>query len=214
MQLTAERDTLLKIIRSWSLSDEKIVIGIDGYSGAGKTTLLHSIEKHTDDFLVVNRDDFAIPREQFKRNFEKMNSETEKIHLLVDNTIDVEELVSLLKTYKTNNEKILWNVRDEISGIKDKKKRFDFSKKVLIIEGIFLFHSNELADLLDKKIFINIDPELADSRRRNREMKKWGKDYFPDTHPDSYSRLIKIGFIDYLMNENPIAQADFVINKK
>ncbi|HUC96504.1 MAG TPA: hypothetical protein VMR16_02455 [Candidatus Saccharimonadales bacterium] len=211
MNLSSDNNTLLEKMESWILPDNKIIIGIDGYSGAGKTTLAQSIEKRSDVFLVVNRDDFAIPRKEFADSFTKLKTEVEKVRLLVNNTIDVDELASFLKMYKNTNDKIAWRVRDGVSGLKDKQKIFDFSKKVLIIEGIFLFHSRKLQELIDKKIFIDTNIELADNRRRAREMDKWGNDYFPDTRPDSYSRLIKLGFIDYLNNERPMNQADLVI---
>ncbi len=46
---------------------------------------------------------------------------------------------------------------------------------------------------------------------QKQKKKKWGDDYFPDTHPDSYFRLIKIGFNDYLKEYDPQSQADLII---
>ncbi len=196
-------------IAKWKPDCGKIIIGIDGYSGAGKTTLLSKLNQ--DDFLIVNRDDFAIPRKIFETKFKNAKTEKEKIDVTVNETIDIKELALFLDEYKRKNGVVEWPFRGDISGKKDISKKFDFSKKILIIEGIFLFHNNNLNRLFDKKIFIDVDQEIADERRRKREKEKWGDDYFPDTHPDSYFRLIKIGFNDYLKEYDPKSQADLII---
>ncbi len=64
-------------IEKWKLDHEKIIIGIDGYSGAGKTTLLTKLNR--DDLLIVNRDDFAIPRNIFESKFKNAKTEKEKV---------------------------------------------------------------------------------------------------------------------------------------
>lgn len=200
---------LLDSIKKWEKPGDKIIVGIDGYSGAGKTTLLKSVTG--DDILVVNRDDFAIPRMDFESKYKDAKTEDERVDVMVNDTINVEELVNFLQEYKNNDGVVMWTLRGDVSGLKNEVKEFDFSKKVLIIEGIFLFRHDELSDLLDKKVFIDIDQDIADERRMRREKEKWGEDYFPDTHPDSYFKYIKIGFNNYLKEQNPMEQADLVI---
>lgn len=207
--LKNNKEIFLDSMKEWEQSERKLIVGIDGYSGAGKTTLLKEIKKENADILIVHRDDFAISRKVFWNKYEKAKDEKQKMDILANKIIDVEELKSFLKKYKETDGMVEWTLRDEVSGIKDDVKCFDFSKKVLLLEGIFLFH--DLDDLLDKKVFIDIDQEVADERRRRREKKRWGKDYYTDTNPDSAFRLTKIAFNNYLKEENPKEQADLVI---
>ncbi len=202
---------ILDSIHSWKLSGEKLVVGIDGYSGSGKTTLLNQLASLDSDILTISRDAFAIPRDDFIKLFQKASSETEKVSLLVEQTINVNELVDFIKDYKSTNDARTYTLRGTVSGARDDTKTFDFSKPVLVIEGIFLFHHKEPFDLFDKKVYVDIDMEVADERRRAREKAKWGAEYFPDTHPDSFSRLIKIGFMDYFKNERPDLKTDLVL---
>ncbi len=203
-------DILLAATKKWKTPGAKIIIGIDGYSGAGKTTLLKDVDNY--DILVVNRDDFAVPRKDFGIMYKNAKTDDEKVEIMVNETIDIEELVNFLKKYKKGNTLEKWTLRGDISGLKDEVKEFDFSKEVLIVEGIFLFRHDHLSDLIDRKVFIDIDQDVADERRRKREKEKWGEEYFPDTHPDSYFKYLKIGFNNYLREQNPIEQADLVIS--
>ncbi len=203
---------LLDSLKKWKKPGDKIIVGLDGYSGAGKTTLLKGV--NIDDILVVNRDDFTIPRKDFEAKYRNAKTEEEKVDVMVNETIDVKELVNFLQKYKNNDGIVSWILRGSVFGLKDEVKEFDFSKKVLIIEGIFLFRHDELSTLFDKKVFIDIDQNVADERRVRREKEKWGEDYFPDTHPDSYFKYIKIGFNNYLKEQNPMEQADLVIKSE
>ena len=200
---------LLGAVKKWEKPEGKIIIGIDGYGEAGKTTLLKGVNEGN--ILIVNRDDFAIPRKDLAAKYKSARSDDEKVDIMVNKTINTKELISFLKQYKNSNEIIEWKIRDDITGLKNKTKKFDFSKRIMIIEGILLYGHNSLSNLIDRKVFVDIDQTEADKRRMTREKEKWGKDYFPDTHPDSYFRFIKIGFNDYLKNQNPKERADLVI---
>lgn len=209
--LAQNKKILIDSLKSWKKPGQKLIVGIDGYSGVGKTTIIEGIEKEDKDILPINRDDFAIPRKEFWERFKNAKNEEEKISILVNETINVKELGAFIGEYKEKNKTVEWMLRNDKSGVKDDLRDFDFSKKVLLVEGIFLFRHDELSDLFDKKVFLKANQGVADERRRKREKEKWGDDYFPDTHPDSAYRLTKIGFNQYLKEFNPEKQADLVI---
>ncbi len=94
--------------------------------------------------------------------------------------------------------------------ITDFKKSQD-SGKVLIIEGIFLYHPKVIDDLVTRRIYLDIDKEVADDRRIAREKERWGEKYFPETHPDSFARLFKIAYKKYEELYKPKESADLVV---
>lgn len=66
--------------------------------------------------------------------------------------------------------------------------------------------------LFNKRIFININnTKNADERRRKREKEIWGAEYYPDTKPDSYIRLITIAYKKYLLRDKPKERSDLAI---
>ncbi len=162
--LNQKQKILLNAIQSWKKPGGKIIVGVDGYSGAGKTTLVQGIEREDADILPVNRDDFAIPRKEFWDKFGKAKTEQEKIDVVVDETIDINELSSFLKKFQEEDGIIEWTLRNDKSGFKDNLRKFSFSKSVLVVEGIFLFRHNGVKSLFDKKVFLEIDQEMADDK--------------------------------------------------
>lgn len=199
---------VLDSIQKWRKEKKKLVIGIDGYSGVGKTTLLKEINNAINDILVVYRDDFIAPSKERNKRFQKSK---DKAKMMKYEIVDINEIRSFIEKYKLSNNIQEYYLYNGKTGKRDVLCKFDFSKSILIIEGIFLFHPKQFDDLFDKRIFLDANQEKADKRRREREMKRWGDDYFPDTHPDSYFRLTKIAFNDYIKKYKPEERADIVL---
>ena len=83
---------------------------------------------------------------------------------------------------------------DGVSGKIEEDKIFDLSKRIMVVEGVFMFHPElPLNKLWDKRIYLRGDIDKIDERRIKLEKDRWGKDYFPETHPDSYFRQVTIG---------------------
>ena len=81
----------------------------------------------------------------------------------------------------------------------------------MIIEGIWLFHPKLYDHIFDYRIVLDTDQDAADERRRQREMKKWGDLYFPDTNPDNYFNHVKKAYNKYLITYEPVKRADLVV---
>ncbi|MBI3442394.1 MAG: hypothetical protein HY007_01350 [Candidatus Sungbacteria bacterium] len=90
-------------------------------------------------------------------------------------------------------------------------RTFDLSKRIMVIEGVFMFHPQLLNDLWDKQIYLTGDIDKIDARRIKREQEKWGSDYFPETHPDSYFRQVTIALQRYIQQYKPEKVADLVL---
>lgn len=199
-------------IQGWE-SDKKIIIGIEGYSGTGKSTLLRELEKRMPDILAVHRDDFMIPRKAWRSYFANA---TDKAKALEYMTVDIPQILEFAEKYRQTNDKQTFLLRaDESSGSTSGEKTFpfsfDFSKRIMVIEGIWLFHPHQFDQIFDYRIYLDANQDAADERRRKREMVRWGDRYFPDTHPDNYFRLIKVAYNDYLKKYRPRERADLVM---
>ena len=101
----------------------------------------------------------------------------------------------------------LEKLRKEILSFKTNNKQ-----RVLVVEGVFLFHPDVLNDVWDKRIYLDTNEEKADERRIEREKKRWGKEYFDHNHPDSFFRLFKIAHKRYMELYNPKENADLVVS--
>ena len=146
------------------MKNKPYVIGIAGGSGSGKTFFLNCFLNHfkTDEICLISQDDYYIPvgeltQEQNKlHNFDLPNAIDEKQFFTdIQKILDGETIYK--KAYKFNKK----NAEQEILEIKP--------ASILIIEGLFILHYPEIASLLNLKIFIQAQEEVALQRRIKRD---------------------------------------------
>ncbi len=189
--------------------ESKIVVGIDGYSGIGKTTTLKELAQRNQNILAVNRDDFIIPRKSFET---LLSQASDKSVIFETEMLDLKKIRGFITAFRTSDTIYQTTIFNSDSGRCDIEQKYDLSKKILVLEGIFLFHPKQLNDVFDVKIFLDGDIDAADQRRIKREKERWGKDYFPHNHPDSYFRFVRIAFERYIKVCKPKESADLVIS--
>jgi uridine kinase len=142
------------------------IIGIAGGSGSGKTFFLKSFLEHftADEVCLVSQDDY------YFRVAHKMTSEENKVYNFdLPSTIDHEHFQQDINRL-FNNETIIKpeytfnnpNVVPKMLEIKP--------APILIVEGLFILHFRDIADMLDMKIFIDADEEVAMNRRLKRDL--------------------------------------------
>ena len=196
-------------IKSWSgNADKKLVIGIDGYTGAGKTTLLNNLAKINPEILAVHRDDFQISRTKFQKLYRNVKHRPRLFELEMN---DTKRLRKLIEKFRNSDKPYNVKTYDGTSGKVNIEKTFDLSKRIMVVEGVFLFHPKLLNKSLDKRIYLAGDTVKIDQRRIKREKRRWGKDYFPETHPDSYFRQVIMALHRYQKQYRPESRADLVI---
>ncbi len=142
------------------------IIGIAGGSGSGKTFFLKSFLKHftADEVCLVSQDDY------YFRVAHKMTPEENKVYNFdLPSTIDHEHFQQDISRL-LNNETIIrpeytFNNPNAVPRMLEIKPA-----PILIVEGLFILHFRDIADMLDMKIFIEADEEVAMNRRLKRDL--------------------------------------------
>lgn len=146
-----------------------VIIGIAGGTGSGKTTLTNQLKKQfSEKVSIVYHDNY------YKRNDSLSLEERKKINYDSPMAFDTDMLVEDLKKLK-NGKTIFCPVYDyTIHNRTDETRRVD-PADVIIVEGILVFQSEALRDLMDIKIFVDTDADERIIRRILRDVGERGR---------------------------------------
>lgn len=150
------------------MQTESLLIGVCGGSGSGKTTLINNIirEAGENHVCLVSLDNYYLPAEQ--------------------QVIDNNGRINFDLPTSLDEKKILHDLKLLLSGETIEIKEYNFNTKgkerfiqlkpapVILIEGLFVFHYQELRDLLHHKVFIDVHPEIQLKRRIQRDVRERG----------------------------------------
>ncbi|MEE9409194.1 MAG: uridine kinase [Polaribacter sp.] len=148
-----------------------LIIGIAGGTGSGKTTVVNQIVKHlpTDEVCVISQDSY------YKATDNLSYEERTKINFDHPRAIDFDLIVKHLKSLKVG-EIINQPVYSFVTHNRTKDIIKTHPRKVIIVEGILIFNSEELRDLFDIKIFVHADTDERLIRRVRRDITERGRD--------------------------------------
>jgi uridine kinase len=142
------------------------VIGIAGGSGSGKTFFLKCFLNHfkKEEICLLSQDDY------YYRVGHTMTAEENKLYnfdlpVTIDNNQFLSDIKNLIdgetvyqKEYTFNNP----NAEPKLLEIKP--------APIVMVEGLFILHFEEIAEILDMKIFIDTDEDIALQRRLKRDL--------------------------------------------
>lgn len=179
-----------------------MLIGICGASGSGKTTLANALARKIEGSIVLNQDTYYLdcsnlsPEERAMLNYDHPDS--------------------------FDHQRLLEDVRALLGGKSVARKSYDYvhhipvghhdemmkMEDLIIVEGIHAFYDKELRDLMDLKIFIDIDPDICLLRRIRRDLRERGRDI--DGIYDQYTKMVKPMFDQYIRPAK--RYADVIVN--
>lgn len=142
------------------------IIGIAGGSGSGKTFFLKCFLEHftADEVSLVSQDDYYIP---VAHNMTK--EENKEYNFDLPSTIDHEhfqqDISKLLNKEAILKQEYTFNNPDAVPKMIEIKPA-----PILIVEGLFILHFKDIAELLDLKVFIDADEDVALQRRLKRDL--------------------------------------------
>jgi uridine kinase len=150
--------------------NKPFIIGIAGGSGSGKTFFLKCFLKHfsNSEASLVSQDDYYFPVPP------DMTAEENKLfNFDLPDTIDHQHFED--------------DINQLLNGKKIYKKEYTFNNPdatpkmleinpapIIIVEGLFILHFRKIAELLDLKIFIEADDDIALQRRIKRDLTERG----------------------------------------
>jgi uridine kinase len=145
------------------------IVGIVGGSASGKTTFIHRLAEHFDagELCVISQDNYYVPKEQ------QSCDENGEINFDLPSSINRSEfhrhLTQLLAGEEIYIREYTFNNPDKEPGLLVFKPA-----PIIIMEGLFVFHYEEIRELLDLKIFIDADEDIKLERRIHRDAHERG----------------------------------------
>ena len=146
------------------------IIGIAGGSGSGKTTLVNSILKRVpfDQISILTQDSYYkdsghLPMEQRRElNFDHPDSIEWDLMLS-----DIQKLKSGQSIESPTYSYLTCTRQEETVPVEP--------KKILLVEGILIFTCRQLCDIMDMRIYLEVDADHRLSRIIERDMESRGR---------------------------------------
>jgi uridine kinase len=175
------------------MNKKPFVIGVAGGSGSGKTFFLKCFLNHfkKEEISLLSQDDY------YYRVGHTMTAEENKLYNFdLPATID--------------NHQFLSDIKNLINGDTVYQKEYTFNNPnaepklleiqpapIVMVEGLFILHFAEISQILDMKIFIDTNEDIALQRRLKRDLIERG--YPEDDVLYKWNNHVMPAFNDYLL---------------
>ena len=146
-----------------------LVIGIAGGTGSGKTTLMKRlIEAFQDQVTVISHDNY------YKRHDELTYEQRCQLNYDEPAALETDLMARHLEKLR-RGESVDCPVYDFTIHNRSQETVTVRPTKVVIVEGILIFHDPALRELMDIKIFVDTDADVRILRRILRDVKERGR---------------------------------------
>lgn len=174
-----------------SQNKKPYLIGICGGSASGKTSFSNILYKFVgpQKCLLFSMDNYFFgPNDEERKQLSNYNFDRPE-------ALDIDLAYNHLKTL-LNNEPIQMPIYDFTVSRRMKETKTVYPNKVIIFEGIFALHDKRIRDLMDLKLFVDLDGDLRLARRVHRDIKDRARSL--DTVIDRYHKFVKPAFEKYI----------------
>ena len=149
--------------------DDVMVIGIAGGSGSGKTTLAREIERRLGERVILLSHDAY-----YRRHDEIPFHEREKLNYDHPDALETELMIDHIRQLKAGLP-IECPVYDFAAHNRSDTTVTIQPRRVIVVEGILIFQSKELRELMDLRIFVDAEADVRLCRRIKRDVSKRGR---------------------------------------
>ena len=159
------------------------IIGIAGGSGSGKSTFAGRLkEAFPEQISLISCDNYYLPHDELPLG--------ERAHLNYDapEALEFDLMVRHLEELK-NGKSALCPVYDFTKHTRSDKVTRIEPRPIILIDGILIFHDQNLRDCMDLKIYVETDADERILRRAKRDMQERGRDL--DSVIDQYLTTVK-----------------------
>jgi len=146
------------------MENKPLLIGLTGASGAGKTTFLTELRTHfdEDELCVVSQDNYYKPREEQEKDDEGVYNFD--LPTSINHKEFIRDIGRLMQGEDIQRQEYTFN-----NDLVQPKMLTFKSCPLIVIEGIFIYHFKEIRELLDLKLFLDVNETIALSRRIKRD---------------------------------------------
>jgi uridine kinase len=150
---------------------EPFIVGIIGASGSGKTTLLKQLcdAFAPDEICLISQDNYYYPIEQ------QQVDENGIINFDLPFAINLDKYYQDILQVKSGN--IIQKQEYTFNNLDKKPETITLTPApIIIVEGLFIFHHEQLRNLFDLKIFVDVEDHIGLKRRILRDNEERGYD--------------------------------------
>ncbi|MDQ3017370.1 MAG: uridine kinase [Bacteroidota bacterium] len=142
------------------MADKPYLIGISGGSGSGKTTIIHELRAlfREEQLCIISQDEYYRPREQ--QIWDDAGYQNFDLPESIDDVSFANDIKKLIRGEEVAKEQYVFN-----NPNKDPLILIFKSAPIIIVEGLFVFHFEEIRNLLDLRIFIDAEDIIKLKRR-------------------------------------------------
>ena len=178
-----------------------LMIGICGPSGSGKSTLARELSERLQGNCVYLKQD-SYYRDHPDMSFE----ERERINYDEPEAFEHDELLKDLISLRSGNPITAKNYDYSTHRRRDTEHSIQ-PADVVLLEGIHVFYSREVRDILDFKIYIQVDPDICLLRRVKRDIRDRGRSV--ESVYRQYLETVKPMYEKYIRNY--VEYADLIV---
>ncbi len=142
------------------MSQKPYIIGISGGSGSGKTTIIHELRARFSEekLCIISQDEYYRPREE--QIWDDAGYQNFDLPESIDDTSFANDIKKLIAGETVIKSQYVFN------NPKKEATHLEFKPApIIIVEGLFVFHFDDIRNLLDLRIFIDAEDIIKLKRR-------------------------------------------------